>query len=292
MHKIVAVFALPLLAGCLATAHTVAPIPGPDADFNSLLAIEYHNLAKFEADHMGNPKSAERFETKSRHAQRGLSPVPDHPDNYALTRSDREELNAAHEKLLAVINDGYGDENPQLLAMAQTRFDCWLTMRERIQNSTVASPCKDMFEQSMRLLLPPGSMLGQTYAVYFDSGRAQIDPEAMETLRQVAESFVPDSDRVVVLKGYTDSVGDRRSNEVMSLRRAVAVRNALAQAGIPMSQIRVEVFGQAGASGKGANRQDRRVELQIMTAYMAARRRTSDIEAVMPHYFATDETVF
>jgi outer membrane protein OmpA-like peptidoglycan-associated protein len=65
------------------------------------------------------------------------------------------------------------------------------------------------------------------YGIYFDSGKADIKPESVETLEQIVNLLtnIPDLNLLVV--GHTDSVGSFESNMDLSKRRAEAVVKAL-----------------------------------------------------------------
>jgi outer membrane protein OmpA-like peptidoglycan-associated protein len=67
------------------------------------------------------------------------------------------------------------------------------------------------------------------YGIYFDSGKADVKPESVETLEQIAK-FLANTSMQVLVVGHTDNVGSFESNMDLSKRRAEAVVKALTSA--------------------------------------------------------------
>ncbi|HVT45210.1 MAG TPA: OmpA family protein [Thermoanaerobaculia bacterium] len=103
--------------------------------------------------------------------------------------------------------------------------------------------------------------------IYFATGQSTLTPGARNVLQKITEQL-RGNDRVrVMIEGHTDSVGSAESNQALSLRRAEAVRDALAGFGMPSAAITVSGRGEdvpvatnATAAGR---QQNRRVELII-----------------------------
>ncbi len=98
--------------------------------------------------------------------------------------------------------------------------------------------------------------------VLFDSGSYSLNAAAKERLfvaaRELREQF---ADELVIVSGHTDSRGSAESNEVLSLRRAIAVKNYLAGAGVSVSRMLAFGFGESQsvttndtAEGRARNR--------------------------------------
>lgn len=68
-----------------------------------------------------------------------------------------------------------------------------------------------------------------TTNVYFDTGRWQLSPEAERDLCAAASEAAATDNALLLVVGYTDSVGDRDYNQVLSERRAGRVVNHLQQ---------------------------------------------------------------
>ncbi len=103
--------------------------------------------------------------------------------------------------------------------------------------------------------------------VLFDTGRAELKPGAERSLDQLVTFMVENPTRSVVIEGYTDSMGSENSNQILSERRAFAVRNALVARGIPSDRITARGFGEASPvasnSTAAGRQQNRRVEIVI-----------------------------
>lgn len=69
-----------------------------------------------------------------------------------------------------------------------------------------------------------------TTNVYFDTGRATLSPQARADLCAAASGAEATDNALMLVVGYTDSVGDEEYNQQLSERRASAVINYLQQA--------------------------------------------------------------
>ena len=101
--------------------------------------------------------------------------------------------------------------------------------------------------------------------VLFDSGRAQLLPEAGRNMEKLAGVFRRDPARRASIEGYTDSVGDAGANVELSGRRANAVMGALLSLGVAPASLSIRAHGEAmptASNGTAAGRQlNRRVEI-------------------------------
>ncbi|MBK5259349.1 MAG: OmpA family protein [Thermoanaerobaculia bacterium] len=103
--------------------------------------------------------------------------------------------------------------------------------------------------------------------IFFDTGKSDLKAGARNTLTKIAEQLRSDDSVRVAVEGHTDNVGSEESNQALSEKRANAVRDLLASAGITTDRI--------GSSGRGEStpiatnktaagrQQNRRVELVI-----------------------------
>lgn len=103
--------------------------------------------------------------------------------------------------------------------------------------------------------------------VLFDFGRAELKPEARDSLTRVAAVLRKYDKTEITVAGHTDNVGSATYNRELSLRRADAVRLFLIEQGIAPSRLHAMGFGfdrpvasNATAEGRALNR---RVELHI-----------------------------
>lgn len=131
-------------------------------------------------------------------------------------------------------------------------------------------------------LCPKGQPVDINATVYFASGSARLNDADRATINGALN-------RVSVLDtgygmgklgvvagvdavGHTDSRGGQAANERLGLRRAVAVRDQLAERGVPAAAVNVQSLGEqqpvadnATANGRATNR---RAELTVHTLHV------------------------
>ncbi len=103
--------------------------------------------------------------------------------------------------------------------------------------------------------------------VLFDTGRSELNSGASRKLDQLAQFLTEHPDRRVQIDGFTDSVGSDSFNDVLSKRRAEAVKTALTTRGIDSTRIGTEGYGKAypvaNNNDSGGRQLNRRVEVVI-----------------------------
>lgn len=103
--------------------------------------------------------------------------------------------------------------------------------------------------------------------VLFDSGKADLKSSSKSSLDRVAQVIQSQyAGQTIRVEGYTDSDPIRksswRSNEHLSMERALAVEDYLVKHGVPNNQIYSAAFGPANP--KGTKKDSRRVEIVIL----------------------------
>jgi outer membrane protein OmpA-like peptidoglycan-associated protein len=103
--------------------------------------------------------------------------------------------------------------------------------------------------------------------VLFDTGKANLRPEARERLAKVAGILLAYPDIRIEIDGYTDSTGTVAFNERLSRERAAAVESYLSQQGVAGTSMTTEGFGPdnptASNSTSTGRQQNRRVEMVV-----------------------------
>lgn len=101
----------------------------------------------------------------------------------------------------------------------------------------------------------------------FDTGSATLRPGGQRVVTRLAEFLREYPERTLAIEGFTDSVGSGSYNQVLSERRASAVRLALMDAGIASSRIIVRGYGPeypvASNDTPEGRQRNRRVEVVI-----------------------------
>lgn len=106
--------------------------------------------------------------------------------------------------------------------------------------------------------------------VLFATGQSELKPGAMERLNKLASFMIKYPSRAVVIEGHTDSTGSAATNQLLSERRADAVKAYLISQSVPSANVttigkgkNVPVADNTSASGRQLNR---RVEVIIANA--------------------------
>ncbi len=103
--------------------------------------------------------------------------------------------------------------------------------------------------------------------VLFDTGSATLRPGGQRVVARLAEFLREYPERTLAIEGFTDSVGNDSYNQVLSERRAAAVRLALMDAGIAASRINMRGYGEqypvASNDTPEGRQRNRRVEVVI-----------------------------
>jgi outer membrane protein OmpA-like peptidoglycan-associated protein len=103
--------------------------------------------------------------------------------------------------------------------------------------------------------------------ILFTSGSAALAPGAEDKLREVAGILQQYPRTTIEVVGHTDSVGSEASNQVLSERRAAAVRDVLVRDGVSPARIVTRGAGElrplADNSTREGRARNRRVDLTI-----------------------------
>jgi outer membrane protein OmpA-like peptidoglycan-associated protein len=103
--------------------------------------------------------------------------------------------------------------------------------------------------------------------VLFDTGRFSLKPGAREKLAKVAGILIAYPSLDIEVGGYTDNVGGDDMNQMLSEKRAGAVRDYLVEQGVAIASVSAKGFGNASpvaSNDNSAGRQEnRRVELVV-----------------------------
>jgi outer membrane protein OmpA-like peptidoglycan-associated protein len=81
--------------------------------------------------------------------------------------------------------------------------------------------------------------LPQHFRLYFILGSDRLTPESAVTYRALFSDIEQRPAYQVEVVGHTDTLGDRRSNQALSLHRAAAIRNRLVRDGVSPDAITI-----------------------------------------------------
>lgn len=119
-------------------------------------------------------------------------------------------------------------------------------------------------------LAPPPETVERTFTLgdySFRSGRADLGPEAVGQLDELAAYMNRYEDATALIKGYTDDVGNAERNLKLSLSRARAVSAALEERGIAPERLTASGYGEsfsvAPNETEAGRRKNRRVVVVV-----------------------------
>jgi len=109
-------------------------------------------------------------------------------------------------------------------------------------------------------------------SIRFDFDKANIKPEYRDILNRIAGILMTLKGYSIAVYGYTDDIGTQTYNLQLSQRRAEAVRDFLAQAGITPTIMSIKGFGKSDPRVPGDSEQaraaNRRVEIAIVDSQL------------------------
>jgi OmpA-OmpF porin, OOP family len=255
--KLLAVFAVVGLLGACSGPWDIQTLRGTTrtttgTPFTQALTQEYRSLTLFDADVDNDWENAYIFAAKGLAAAQGQVVLPENTANWSLTAPRRGELDAARGNLIAALDNGGRARLPDVAAKAQAKFDCWVEeSSEGWQEAEIAACRGDFMALLAQLGMPvppppppaPAPMAQREFIIYFDWDSARITPEGMRIVDQVAADARNNVSTRIVLVGHADLSGPASYNLRLSLRRADAVRAALAQRGVATERTSVTALG-------------------------------------------------
>jgi len=112
-----------------------------------------------------------------------------------------------------------------------------------------------------------GLVITLSGSVLFASGKSALLPAAQDRLNQVSEALMTTKERKLTVEGHTDAQGSNSSNQVLSQKRADAVRSYLISRGYPGALIQAQGIGEDRPVADNANSEgranNRRVEIVV-----------------------------
>lgn len=211
--------------------------------FHQYLSHEYFNLAHFEANKKTRSPYLSFFRGKAKKATKDNLVLPSDISDFKIPAYARDELSRSRATLMSILSEREKLENDQMVALAQTRFDCWLAQREEHPEKNVRLACREQFYKVVRIIQTE-DLSRETYSVYFKVNSTELTKDSMKTIEHVVQAFKNRPDWSLMLEGLADSQGPADHNKTLSMRRAIAVRNALAQHGVDLEDVVIKAVGE------------------------------------------------
>lgn len=224
--------------------------------YEDTLVRQYRSLAVFEHEQMRDDRDANRWAEKAVTAGRAGDVRPEDPQQWGVDDSD---VTNEYGRLSSAKTAEGIKYAPVSLAVAQTRFDCWVEqVDEGFQPDHIAD-CREAYMRAMDRVEQQVAM-GQRmeseqqaavtpqpaqeevvlpFELRFPFDVAQLQPEHERTLDQIADAIRNKNPEAVLIDGHADRAGPQDYNVELSERRAKAVREALAQRGVENIQVRI-----------------------------------------------------
>lgn len=231
--------------------------------FTQYLAEEYRDFVNFRFYEGKDRPDGIHFARKGLAAASGEAVLPEPISDWNLTPPALQELSSARNRLLAVYDIGARQIAPQISAVAQARFDCWIEFEEehaadetsscqteflnamdQLEGSIQAPALPEIVAEQPLEVIEPLTPDEAMYLVFFDFDSYDVGPGGSNVLDAVADEAASRGVTGVKIVGHTDSAGPEKYNEKLALKRANAVRTALTARGIDANIITVEGRGE------------------------------------------------
>jgi len=249
--------------------------------FTQQLTSEYRAFSDFELDNEKDYADALHFSRKGLSSAKGTNVMPEPVHDWDLTSADIIELSEAYARLVSAFDRGAREILPGRSAIAQARYDCWIEEQEEVANGMMSNvPCKADFLAAMaevEAALPaevapapvateafpapitaldsnePLNIAEAMYLVFFDFDSSTLNAEGVSVVESVVAEFQNGQINGIDVVGHTDTSGSAAYNNRLANKRAVAIKNALSQRGVPANII---TTGGAGETNLLVDTQD------------------------------------
>jgi len=237
------------LSGCASNIKQMEEVQATGGTpFTQALTEEYRSFVAHEKDER-DWSAADYFAIKGLAAAGGQVVLPEEVGDVG---EHQGELTDARAKLMAALDGGARDSNPQVAARAQRAFDCWNHEAEEdnwydsITDDHV-KPCRDEFNAAMAQLAPAPMQAANPnqYIVLFDFDKSNINKAGKAVIEQVLADAAKMGTVSISATGHADRAGSEDYNMALSLRRADSVREALIAGGVAADKITVAGRGES-----------------------------------------------
>jgi OOP family OmpA-OmpF porin len=99
--------------------------------------------------------------------------------------------------------------------------------------------------------------------VHFQSGSARLVPESYYALDEIVKTLREHSTIEIEIRGYTDDTGGFATNQLLSERRAYAVKKYLIDHSIDLQRLRITGYGERDPIANNMTSEGRAANLRI-----------------------------
>ena len=246
------------LVGCVGTQLEKAQRVDPDGStFNVSLYQEYIDLSSSEYNE-GDYTDSDNFAVRAMQSGTAGTVAPEEISARRLPKDKVGELTSARQRLVDTLSKGAAEKAPAETARAQTGFDCWMQEQEENFQPDDIEACRSRFFAALEYIEdalkpkpiakkaepPVARPASERYLVYFDFDKAELSEAARGVLETASSAAQKLEGITVTVIGHTDLAGTADYNVELSKRRAIAVSEALIDAGVASAAVKAEAFGQ------------------------------------------------
>lgn len=166
-------------------SQTAAMASSSGGNFSDFLAQEYEALAQYEQEQRYDYRAAKYYTDKVARLRQGALVPPAYPARFNIKSAHIALLREGRAELIAALQTYNIAENRKTLAVAQSRFDCWVDqVEERKFSVQHQRNCEQEFKAAMAVLVEPSMAV---YSFKFDEEGAMLNEAGRIALNQLIE---------------------------------------------------------------------------------------------------------
>ncbi len=146
------------------------------------------------------------------------------------------------------------DPNDEFIISVKKRGYFFESIRIKPSDEDLSHPPKELDFELKKIEI--GTVILLNY-IYFETNSAEFDSLSIGNLNNFVEFLTLNSSLKISLNGHTDNVGDDKSNMILSILRAKAVRNYLIINGIKGDRVNCNGFGETRPVATNATKRGR-----------------------------------
>ncbi|HPD82701.1 MAG: hypothetical protein R3D88_02460 [Alphaproteobacteria bacterium] len=162
----------------------ISPAAGEDITFSGYLANEYLQLAEYENNTKKDYKAAKYYTAKIEILNGGQMVAPATVKEFKIDEKQTPNVMAERDNLISALQTYNIPENRQVLAKAQSRYDCWLEQLEDHPEDDIPLTCETEYKQAMASLALPLDR-DIRFAIPFDETGSLVNGQAQQSFGKV-----------------------------------------------------------------------------------------------------------
>lgn len=209
-----------------------------ETTFSGYLKLEYAQLARHEQDQY-DYRAAKYYTKKAVALSQGTMVSPAALNDFEISPENTKELTSARQDLILALKTYNISENRQALAVAQSRYDCWLEQQEEGHKGYEIISCKTDFKHSMVSLTPPDNR-DVRFPISFMGERLTLSEKSRASLEHAVSFWKANKARgynVVLVP--TSGVSTEENGRQISMIRSILQFNGVDASDISVSSANI-----------------------------------------------------